>query len=289
MLHSHPALAVVHESYFVPGLLRRREHFEAGARFDTEGFTGALLGHYGFARLDVPETAVRAALGQPEDTVDALRRIYGAFATHHGKQRAGDKTPLYVMNIDLLAASFPEARFVHVLRDGRDVALAYLANEWGPTSVEEAAVYWRRHVGAGRRSGGALGPARYREVRYERLVSAPEEVLRDLCVFLDLDYAPEMLRYHERADTLIPRAAHPEHHESLAQPPTPGLRRWQDQMATPDVEVFEALAGPTLTATGYERAHPRPSLPARLRARRREAALELRRNAGRAWRRLRRR
>ena len=92
---------------------------------------------------------------------------------------------------------------MHIVRDGRDVVPSILGMSFGPDRFAEAVLFWQRRVEQGLAGGAALGPERYREIRYEALVADPEAVLRDLCPFLGLEYSAEMLRYHERADDLL--------------------------------------------------------------------------------------
>jgi len=159
--------------------------------------------------------------------------------------RYADKTPHYVSHLSLLAARFPEARFVHVVRDGRDVALSLLEVPWGPDTIKEAALHWRRRVLEGRAAG--LPGNRYREVRYEALVADPERELRALTAWLELDYDASMLAYPDRALTV----PHPEHHRRLGLAPTPGLRDWRRDIDSDDAARFEAVAGDALAELGY--------------------------------------
>jgi hypothetical protein len=133
------------------------------------------------------------------------------------------------------------------------VALSQLAvGEWGPTSVDSAAAGWRRQVRNGRRAGDRLGPSRYMELRYEDLVASPEDALRRVCRFVELPWSDSMLRYDERADTLLADVALPGNQQGIRQAPTKGLRRWQDQMAPADVHRFESIAGGELARQGYD-------------------------------------
>jgi hypothetical protein len=124
------------------------------------------------------------------------------------------------------------------------------------------ALSWRWHVTTGIRDGLTLGPALYREIVYERLVAAPEAELRALSEFIGLPYADEMLTYHEGKRRELPGLSS----KAKWLPPTPGLRDWRAQMAEPDVELFEALAGDVLSLFGYERAFERFSAPTQERA-----------------------
>lgn len=255
MFDSHPELAIPDESHFVVNLGRVRERYEAGGTFRVDRFVDDLIGHWAFRRWGLPEEEVREALRSSSfrDLPDAIRRVYELYALHQGKPRYGDKTPSYVIHIPLLADLFPEARFIHLIRDGRDVALSYLDMDFGPSTVGEAAIYWRRFVLLGRTAGRRLGPERYREVRYEDLLDDPESTLGDLCGFVGLNPDPAMLRFSERAGFVTDSPREQRRHGNLLRPLTKGLRDWRRDMSPHDVALFEALAGDLLEELGYER------------------------------------
>jgi hypothetical protein len=254
MLDSHPELAVPGESYFIvelaPGYAPRWWR-----RFDRTRCLDALLAHERFGHWELDEASVREAVAtaRPPDYAALLRVLYATYAHAQGKARYGDKTPNYVLDIARLASLFPEARFVHVVRDGRDVALSVIEiDEWGPAKVEGAARYWARHVDAGRTAGDALGAGRYLEVHYDELVDDPETTLRRVCAFLDLPFARSMLAYPQRFDELVSSNVQPELHERLRRPPTKGLRSWREQMSSDDIAAFEAIAGDVLAKFGFD-------------------------------------
>jgi hypothetical protein len=227
MLDGHRELAVPPESHF------------ALAR-SVRSLRRALARDPWFALWEIDAPDLRGL-----DCADAVRALFAAYAAARGKPRYADKTPHYVSHLPRLAARFLEARFVHVVRDGRDVALSLLQVPWGPDTVEEAALHWRRRVLEGRAAG--LPADRYREVRYEALVADPERELRALAAWLELEYDAAMLAYPGRPL----RVPYPEHHRGLALAPTPELRDWRREMAPEDVARFEAVAGDALAELGY--------------------------------------
>lgn len=267
MLDSHPEMAVPDESFFVPSLLDQRSALERGGRVDLARFEERLWAWQRFRRWGLDRPAVRAALdaGRPATVPDALRAVYAQYAAVNGKTRYGDKTPLYVKHMPEIAAAFPEARFVHVIRDGRDVALSIVDAHFGPSRIGPAADLWRRRVEAGRAAGRALGD-RYTEIRYEQLVADPERVIRAVADFIALDFDPAMLRYFERADALVGPMVKQAHHQHLYQPPTAGLRDWRSALAPGDAALFDLIAGPLLDDLGYGRSGRRPRLTTRARA-----------------------
>lgn len=263
---SHPDLAVVHESQFVPRLARR--HHRPGRPLDLNRLLADLARNPDVGRMGVEVSAVRERLrGHSALTYpDVVREVFACYAASRNKSRYGDKTPGYVLHIGQLADLLPEASFIHVIRDGRDVALSYMETRFGPRSPAEGALYWRDRVAAGRAAGRHLGPARYRELRYEDLLLDPEGEVASVCSFLDLDFHPDMLRYFRQGERLRAETADPSAHASLTLPPTGGLRDWRRDMDRSDVAVFEALCGGLLEDLGYERSFPSPDGRVRLRA-----------------------
>jgi hypothetical protein len=269
ILDAHPDLAVAHEAHFLAPLARHRRAYGKAGGFDGEAFVTDLYLDPNFRRLGLGEVEARSALRSafPADYAAAARAILAAYAASRGKSRFGDKTPGYVKHMALLADIFPEARFIHIIRDGRDVALAYLdRSEWGPTTVGEAALYWRSRVEKGREAGRLLGPRRYREILYEDLVDDPEGTVRDLCDFIELEYHPGMLAYHERGRDFVTSTATPEAFTGLTLPVTKGLRDWRSQMSPEDQWLFDVLAGNLLDTLGYERSSGSVSISTRVEA-----------------------
>lgn len=256
MLDSHPDLAIPGEGHFIPFAYRKLSAFTSPAGLDAEGLARQIMRGLHFRRWKIPVDFVidRVRRLDNPDFSSVVGALYMSYAEFHGKVRWGDKTPVYVRLIPMLADLFPTARFVHMIRDGRDVALSYMSVPWGPTSVWHAARKWEKDVTAGRSAGESLGDDRYLEVRYEDLVADPSGELQKLCGFSALDFDMAMLAYHTDAiDRLQCGPDATEYHRSAAAPPSQGLRDWRSQMKSSDVAAFEAVAGETLTQLGYER------------------------------------
>jgi Sulfotransferase family len=265
MLDSHPSVAVPHEAYFVVPALQRRAEYERAGGVDRARLLADLGRDRTFTRWELDAGRVQA-IAEDEALLtvpDVLAAVYRAYAEGVGKPHFADKTPRNVLHVGLLAAAFPDARFVHLIRDGRDVVPSLVGLEYFPDHFAEAVVYWSERVRRGRRAGRLLGPGRYHEVRYEALVADPEAALRGLCDFLDLPYAASMLEYHRRADDVVAAVSELGHHQGLWRPPTPGVRDWRASMSPHDQQLFEVLAGPTLDEFGYERSGAAPSWSAR--------------------------
>jgi Sulfotransferase family len=249
MLDRHSALAVPDESYFIPQLAGRQ-----GSTIEVDSFVDDLRRLPTIRDWEIPLDEVRSRLRPQMPTGAAIAAIYDVYALKQGKRRWGDKTPMYMQYLPLLERLFPNARFVHLIRDGRDTALSFLSMPEGivtktwahPKSAAEFACQWWTEVEAGRRLGERVGTDRYLETRYEELVADPEGELRRICAHAGLDYEPAMLDYAGSVDL----SAKP-HQQSLKLAPTPGLRDWRSGLEPDQAVAFEEVAGDLLRELGY--------------------------------------
>jgi hypothetical protein len=260
MLDMHSRLAMTPESYFPVEWLRphlRQVYEHAGDTrntVDTALLLRELGKHEWFGKWGLPLDAVESAwrTDPPRTVPDALRGLYRAYGDAEGKDLVGDKTPAFVWEIPLLAEAFPTARFIHVVRDGRDVALAFKAlAHRRPDTLPDGVIYWRNHVRAGRRFGHAI-PGRYTEVRYEDLLDDPRAQLEKLCEFLGLGFEEQMLDYQSKAEATAATYVGPDVHANLRKPLSKGLRDWRRDISPSELAVLQRLGGATLAAFGYE-------------------------------------
>jgi hypothetical protein len=206
---------------------------------------------------------VRPKLREGMTTGEAISAVFEVYAEHEGKPRWGDKTPLYMQHLSTLERLFPDAIWVHLVRDGRDAALSFLSlpegfsgKTWAqPRTAAQFAARWRTEILAARKLGSHVG-GRYLELRYEDLVTEPERELRRVCEHASLSWEPGMLDH-----TGVSKVAEMPEHKNIALPPTAGLRDWRSQMAPEDALAFEAVAGDVLRSGGYELLEPGASYP----------------------------
>ena len=250
MLDRNPELAVPDESYFVPQLARRHR-----TPVDPAAFLDDLRRLPTLVDWGLSPASVQARLRPGMTTDDAIAAVFAAYAAERGKARWGDKTPLYMQHLDLLERLFPDARFVHLIRDGRDAALSFLSvpaglmtEGWGhPRDAAGFACQWATEVASARELGARVGGQRYRELRYEALVADPEGELRTVCAFAGLEYDPAMLDYVGQTDS-----ARKAHQQRLNEPPRQNVREWRTEMSESDRHAFEEVAGALLAELGYE-------------------------------------
>jgi hypothetical protein len=213
-----------------------------------------------FQRLHWPEGR-RSGLGRimtREELVADVRSLAGGWLTRNlepGQRFVVEKSPPHVLTLGVIAEVFPEARFVHVLRDGRDVAVSVNAatRSWAPqwkqsfgNSVAQIARTWRKAVLTAAQAARSLGD-RYLEVRYEQLRREPVAGARELYGFCGIPCDEEQLA-RIVADAALERRPRGEGE----------FRRfgrvgeWRTRLSLADRAIFDLAAGDALIATGYE-------------------------------------
>jgi hypothetical protein len=263
MLDAHPQLAVPPETHFIPAALSA---VDEGADAP-EAFIRAVVGHPRWPDFGLPPDDLRdrVATIRPFEIGAALRSFYLLYAERLGKPRWGDKTPPYLRRMTEIEAALPEASFVHLIRDGRDVACSIDGRNWGPQRAT-AGSWWKRQILDARVQGARL--TGYIELRYEDLVAEPETALRRVCDLIDLPWDPAMLDYHRGAEqrlteidrdlldsagaVLVPAGERQEMHRLARLPPQKNTSRWHREMTAEELARFEQEAGDLLGELGYE-------------------------------------
>jgi hypothetical protein len=278
MLDAHPQLAIPPETHFVNPLIQASGRLRFNPAIACRAIVADQRRRWNDFGLDEDELLARLEAVEPFNTSDALRAFYRLYADKHEKPRWGDKTPDYVRKMKKIQKTLPEARFIHVIRDGRDAGLSQntrvIKRGKEPVPPREMARRWRKRIIKSREDAAAIPADEYLEVRYEDLIADTEPVLRRICELVALEYDPVMLTYHERASerlqemagALPATRARPEReagervaaHEMTTKPPDAGrVAVWKREMTEAENAEFEQVAGYLLDELGYETASPR--------------------------------
>jgi hypothetical protein len=256
MLGNHRRLAVPEVTWFYPrfraylhtyGALSEPQAFRTLVSEMIFGLKTPLLG------LPLsPATIVDELIAQTKAPTfaEAFRVIIETYAQATGKPRWGEKTPHNLYYVPEILADFPDAKIVHLIRDGRDVAVEQIRSAFGPRNAYTAAKVWRRTHETAARLRKELFPLVWLDVRYEELVSEPERVLREVSEFLGESYDPATLEFH-RSD-IARRRGQTRDHRPLGQPVSSDyVGIYRQYLSLYDQQIFAAVAGKELTEAGY--------------------------------------
>jgi hypothetical protein len=264
MLDAHPQLTIPPETHFVPDLIKAAQAPGATPEDALAAMKSAReWADFGFS--DEEMLARLRALRKIEPG-PVVRTFYDAYTEQQAKPRWGEKTPTYVQRMKRIQKAIPEARFVHVIRDGRDVALSVLDRTVRDLSTADVARRWQKKITKAREDSPKL--RHYTEVRYEDLILDTEPVLRMVSEFIELPWDDAMLAYHERSGERLREMARALPGDGRAQelsverrmathamttkpPSAERVARWRTHMSAEQRAEFEAVAGALLAELGY--------------------------------------
>jgi hypothetical protein len=274
MLNAHPEIAITRETHWIPRVFDRGKGLTADGRV-TNQLPERLFRQRRFEQMKFGPPALESLIAaHPSMTyAELVSRIFDHFGERKGKRFVGDKTPTYARKVPTLDRLWPRAKFLHIVRDGRDVWLsmqnwrmadraAGQFSTWASDPVITTALWWNVLVGLGHEDGTALPSGRYLSLKYESLVTDPTTQCHAIADFLQVYFDERMTKYYEGQTQTTPGLSA----NCAWLPPTPGLRNWRTQMPTSDVETFEAAAGGLLDRLGYDRwfIHPSPCVRQRV-------------------------
>jgi len=203
------------------------------------------------------------------ETADYIDRLYMAYAASLGKSRWAEKTPDHSLDISFLYELFPRARFIHIVRDGRDVAcsttilseerkkispwhsenILFADGEIGPNNLQNAALRWKLWT---RKIEAELKNCENIMLRYEDLIAKPEVELRRLMGFVGEDFDSGMLNFMKS------KHDYPTWEWGSTDVKKSGgfsdrsIARWKKQLHENDIAEIESLIGDTLKHFGYQ-------------------------------------
>ncbi|MFC7382597.1 sulfotransferase family protein [Sphaerisporangium rhizosphaerae] len=275
MLHSHPRIAVPPENRFLlQAYFRRRLHGDMREAENRRGLAEWITTDRStrFGELGLDRAAyVRRAVEGPGSLGSVIGEAFRAYAERFGKPRWGDKRPCYIRHVGALLRLFPDAQFVHLVRDGRDCVASLKEMTWYKLDILHAIATWAEAVDLGRRYAERLPAGTFHELRYEDLTADPHGELAKVCRFLGEEFDPAMCEPRRMATAAVPshKVWHSNTHQEITQA---RVGSWTTRLEPWEIALCDSVLGGRLRARGYEPAGgPRPFVP-RLLAYRRTAA-----------------
>jgi hypothetical protein len=254
MLHRSPEAALPTESMFLGDFAPVRAGRIDLSRHDAATRFARIVWEHPKVKmwdLEGPAPVPPNGLSHADAYRFAVEAPYHAYAGKHGKALWGDKTPYYLDHIEEILAVWPDAKFLVMIRDGRDVALSIRELPFGANNVWAAASEWARGIRIGRWAEERY-PDQVMSVRYEDLTADPERHLREICQFLGLTFSTDMLSIEK-----APRDVVEQDKESWFTNLWSGINqksvgKWRTKMTPHEQSVFATVAGEELEQCGYE-------------------------------------
>lgn len=247
ILDRHPRIGIFVESFFIP------EYYW------TQIFHWPLTKNknlFKLARAITQEDAsVRNGLKLQSSVVNNLRKrtypellnaLMKNWVEEKGKKRWGDKSPGYITKLKVLHRMYPEAKFIHIIRDGRDVWTS-IGHKW-EDNVVLVARDWAKSIHSARKYAKSNLKDKYLELRYEDLVAQPRDEIQKVLEFLNEEYNDAVLKTSMTTSRNVAFADWPKIHNEIN---SDSVRRWERELPEKEIVLFECHASYMLKEFGY--------------------------------------
>lgn len=198
----------------------------------------------------------------PQNYADLVALVHIAFGLKKGKNITvwGDKNNYFINKTNLLNHLFPKAKFIHIVRDGRDVATSYIGLKTLktespyipnlPSEINEIALEWKENNNKVISFLSGLKESNILILRYEDLVNRLEENCKLICEFLNVPFSFQMLEYFKIG--LEPLQTLDWKKKTLKRPDKLSIGKYKKLLSREEIDLFNSIAGKTLKMYGYE-------------------------------------
>jgi len=254
MLNTHPDIAIPRETRFLPFAWEHRLRWLNIERERVRERFAEMVFESDWTRAERLETSPEVAIARVREAPPTLGSLVGTcyllYAEATGKQRWGDKRPMYARYLDSVFTFFPDAQYINLIRDPRASVASMRKLNWFDGDIVPALELWVRSVKAVEPWRAVLHRDQYLDLRYEDMAADPEGTLARVADYLTLDRSsiPVMLTYHEHVDEVAKR-----YHARLTEPVSESsVRSWESVLTAEEVALVEKVSRRWMAEFDYE-------------------------------------
>jgi len=262
ILNAHSQIVVPREAFFLMPLLKKKYLNSLISRNTIKNFNEDLVKKAKIEKTYLQGTFIEgnyseviAQILQHEKTTvkDFIDSIFSFYCYKEGKSVWGNKTPPFFRKIDILHSLFPEAKFIHIVRDGRDVFHSMRKMEPLMNNVSVMALDWAYKLYKIETSFRKIHANNKITVRYEDLLEKPIETLKSICSLIGVEYESNMMDFYKSSFA----NASIRHSELIFKPiNTSNKEKWKRNLTHREIEIFNLLAGHYLKKYNYGDVNP---------------------------------
>lgn len=269
LFDAHPNVIIPPECQFIVNLYPKYGKIVSWKKTDILAFYNDLIDQWLFDTWKIDNEKLKNALleYQGEYTYSTIcKAVYMQYASLFNKGEVllfGDKNPGYAIYTILLQKIFPDAKFIHIIRDYRDnfVSIRNVDFELPIPSlvVQKWKYFYQRYE-----KDSKSNPQKYRTINYESLARNPEKEMKSLCDFTKISFTTEIFNFHTKKDEILkaypPGYIHSYHTSLMHKINTSKINVWKKELSSQQVKIMDVTVGEVAELAGYERHYKGSSL-----------------------------
>jgi len=251
ILNNHSAISIPEEASFLKPLLTKKNLMNPLplSRKRKRIILRYLLDDYQFKKWRMEEELLSPLMEKQLTMRQLIGFLYVTFGQKHGKHMCGEKNPTFIRKLKLLRDVYPNAKFIHIVRDGRDVYLSFKSrSHYSAASLALSSFEWSIKLSIIHRALKKAG-SRVFELRYEDLIRDPVSQIKRVCSFLDVSFEEHMLDFWMHSSDFIDK----EHSELIFRPiESANAFKWKNKLRSNELNKYDFFSHRNLRRYGYE-------------------------------------
>jgi hypothetical protein len=252
MLDAHPAIAIAPETHFIRNFwLKRSLYGNLDIDSSYHNLLQDIISIPEFSEMELSDVAfISAAQTIKRDYKNLFWLLLEQFRQKRGVKIVGEKTPNHLLYMQTLRDFFPNACFIHIIRDPRAVVNSWKKVPWTTGSISGDAKVWKRYMATAQQA--TFDNKTLFSLHYESLVSEPEVCLKSICKFLGLQFDTAMLNYYIKDLKGVNINREPWKNNAIKPVNIDSLLRWKQEMTPDEIAVIELITKDEMARLKYE-------------------------------------
>ena len=266
MLNSHPNIVVPPESGFLQWWYEKHKAITKEEFLDENFISEFVRDILSSKKIEDWELQYDSLItlinkNKPSNYADICSLVYYLYGRNHNKKDfiIGDKNNYYISHTETINTIYPNAKYVHLIRDGRDVACSYIKvgelktqskyKPILPTDIDKIAKEWSSNI---KMIDKFIKKVPSIKIRYEDLILFPETTLKTITQFLSIDYSNKMLNFYLDKNNDEPTSTIDWKLKTKQPIDKTNLDKYKQILTKEEISIFKSIAGSILKQNGYE-------------------------------------
>ena len=253
LLSNHSRIHIPPETWFIIPLIQELPLDRPLSADEVQKALRIIVNHYRWPDMEIGDGDLRGRATQlcAPRLREIIDLVYGLLLAKSGKARLGDKTPPYIAIVPEIAELYPGARFIHLVRDGRDVSISYIELTYECRFYDGKRFEWISSLDKALAYRRSAYSEQILEIKYEDIVRTPEITLARICNFLGESYEPAMITRGLQVEA-IPERERIIHGKINRPMSASSVSIWRQKLSAPECFLMESCLHKHLVEFGYE-------------------------------------